>query len=280
MLDGQTVFRYPGREAICGMEVRSDDVYTLGQNRSGDGFAYRKNGDILFSRSTGTVMGQLRNAGDSLCFAFYDKIHSAGGDVERYYSVCEGRVKQVAVRDDIKKVWDAAICNGEICFIASLTGVNYPVLVCGDDMYMLDFPLRATVTSCNFISTKGGDVLIDGVFVMSGGIYTSGLWRKGKRECIFQAGMTVWASCVDDDGISCLLSHYSTGELKISRCGEVCALPEGYTVMGTAPLAMVDGILHVGMTSIDGGSPAIWQDGEIRKLGFNGYISSISVWIP
>lgn len=56
--------------------------------------------------------------------------------------------------------------------------------------------------------------------------------------------------------------------------------PECYTVMGTTPLAMVDGILHVGMTSVDGSGPAVWQDGEIKRLGFNGYISSISVWNP
>ena len=57
-------------------------------------------------------------------------------------------------------------------------------------------------------------------------------------------------------------------------------MPECYTVMGTAPLAMVDGILHVCMTSVDGSGPAVWQDGEIKSLGFNGYISSISVWNP
>ena len=57
-------------------------------------------------------------------------------------------------------------------------------------------------------------------------------------------------------------------------------MPEGYTAMGTAPLAMADGILYVGMTSLEGGKPAVWMDGEIRKLNFNGYISSISVWTP
>ena len=152
------------------------------------------------------------------------------------------------------------------------------MLVCGEDMYMLDFPLSSKVTSCCFV--QADDVLIEGVFATTNGILTSGLWRKGMRECMFPAGMTVWTSHVDDGGVSCLLSHYATGDLKISRCGELCALPEGYTVMGTAPLAMVDGILHVGLTSLEGDEPAVWMDGEIRKLGFNGYISSLSVWKP
>ena len=135
------------------------------------------------------------------------------------------------------------------------------------------------VASCSFVPTEG-DVLIECVFATSNGVLTSGLWRKGARECLFPTGMTVWTSCVDGVGFSCLLSHYSNGELKISRCGEICALPEGYTAMGTAPLAMADGILYVGMTSLEGGKPAVWMDGEIRQLGFNGYISSISVWTP
>jgi hypothetical protein len=90
----------------------------------------------------------------------------------------------------------------------------------------------------------------------------------------------VWTSYVDDGGVSCLLSHYATGDLKISRCGEICDLPQGYTVMGTVPLAMADGILYVGMTSLAGGEPAVWMDGEVKELGFNGYISSIAVWKP
>ena len=92
--------------------------------------------------------------------------------------------------------------------------------------------------------------------------------------------MTLWASYIEEGGVSGILVQQTTGCQKIYRSGDIYDIPEGYTVMGTAPLAMVDGILHVGMTSIDGGSPAVWQDGEIKRLGFNGYISSISVWNP
>ena len=39
--DGKTLFGYDGRESLRGMEVVDDDVYTLGQNRDGDGFSFR-----------------------------------------------------------------------------------------------------------------------------------------------------------------------------------------------------------------------------------------------
>ena len=41
--DGRLLFRYPGPEAIHGMCVSGDDVYTLGQSRNGEGFSFRKN---------------------------------------------------------------------------------------------------------------------------------------------------------------------------------------------------------------------------------------------
>ena len=271
--NGRYLFSYPGREMIAGMHVDSTGVYTLGQARRGGGFSFRRDGEILFERAKGRLMGSMDLIEGG--FAFSEKVSGSG--MERYYLYRNGDVSQIAVRDDVRKVWDVRVCHGELCFIATLTGIAHPVLVCGDDMYMLDFPLSVKVISCRFIPADD-EVLIEGVFATSNGMQTSGLWRKDTRECIFPAGMTVWASYVDGGGVSCLLSHYSTGNLKISRCGEICALPEGYTVMGTSPIAMVDGILHVGMTSLEGGQPAIWMDGEMKSLGFNGYISSISVW--
>ena len=37
--DGREIFRYSGRESICGMTVDSMNVHTLGQNRDGSGFS-------------------------------------------------------------------------------------------------------------------------------------------------------------------------------------------------------------------------------------------------
>jgi hypothetical protein len=273
--NGRYLFSYPGREMIVGMHVDSSGVYTLGQSRQGEGFSFRRDGELLFERTKGSLMGRVAAIENG--FAFSEKV--SGSNVERYYLYRNGEVSQIAVREDVKKVWDVTVSNGNVCFIATLTGIMHPVLVCGTDMYMLDFPLSVSVITCSFVPAED-DVLIESVFATTNGVMTGGLWRMGTRECLFPTGMTVWTSCIDDGGVSCLLSHYATGELRISRCGEISSLPEEYTVMGTAPLAMADGILYVGMTSLKGGKPAVWMDGEVRKLNFNGYISSISVWAP
>lgn len=278
--NGRHLFTYPGREMIAGMHVDSSGVYTLGQSRKGYGFTFRRDGELVFENAGGHLMGQMKSTSDGCAFAFYEKIGGTGQPVERYYLYSGGEVSQIAVREDVKKVWDVAVHDGKVYYIASMTGIRSPVLVCEDGMYMLDFPVNVHITSCSFIPSAG-EPLIESVFTTSAvGMMTSGIWRKDIRECIFPTGMTMWASYADEGEVSCILSHYFGGDLMISRCGELISFPEGYTVMGTAPLAMVDGILHVGMTSLRGDQPAVWMDGEVKKLGFNGYISSISVWNP
>ena len=275
--NGKYLFSYPGREMMIGMHADSSGVYTLGQSRQGKGFSFRRDGGLLFENAKGDLLGHMVVTDGGCAFAFSEKV--AGAGKERYYLYRDGKVSQIAVREDVRKVLDVTVSDGEVYYIATLTGITHPVLVCEDGMYMLEFPLSVRVDSCRFIAAEG-EILIEGVFSTHTGLMTSGLWRKEVRECIFPAGMVLWASCTDGGGVSCLLAHCSADDLRISRCGELIAFPEGYTAMGTAPLAMVDGILHVGMTSMEGAQPAVWMDGDLKKLNFNGYISSISVWEP
>lgn len=275
--NGKHLFSYSGREMIVSMHVDSTGVYTLGQARNGIGLTFRRDGELLYRQVWGQVLGQLSPSGKA--FAFAEKVHGIGKEIERYYIYDEGEVFQVGVRDDVAKIWDVVKCNGKIHYLATLTGINYPVHVSEDGMQVLDFPSGSTFRSCSFL--RGcADVVIEGVYDNFAGMMTSRLWRNGVLELTCPAGMTLWAPYIEHGGVSGILIQQMTGGQKIYRSGEVYDMPEGYTVMGTAPLAMVDGILHVGMTSIDGGIPAVWQDGEMRSLGFNGYISSISVWNP
>lgn len=275
--NGKHLFSYPGREMVVSMHVDSTGVYTLGQARNGSGMTYRRDGELLYSQVWGHVIGQLSSSGKA--FAFAEKVLGIDKVVERYYLYDDGEVLQIGVRDDVTRIWDVVQCNGKVHYLASLTGINYPVHVSDDGMQVLDFPSKSKFRSCAFL--RGcDDVVIEGVYDTFAGMMTSRIWRNGVLELTCPAGMTLWAPYVDDEGVSAILVQQTGGQQKIYRSGDLYDLPEGYTVMGTAPLAMVDGILHVGMTSVDGGTPAVWQDGEIRKLGFNGYISSISVWNP
>lgn len=275
--NGKQIFSYSGREMIISMHVDSTGVYTLGESRSGYGLTFRRNGELLYRNIGGRVMGQLLGSGRA--FAFSERVLGLETVVERYYLYDDGKVLQIGARDDVTKIWDVIISNGKVHYLATMTGINYPVHVSDEGMYMLEFPSKSKAWTCRFLSA-GEEIVIEGLYESLVGFMVSCLWRNDTVVTTYPSGMTLWVPYVGQGGVSGILVDRLTGEQKICRLGEMHDMPEGYTVMGAAPLAMVDGILHVGMTSIDGGSPAVWQDGEIRKLGFNGYISSISVWIP
>ena len=187
-----------------------------------------------------------------------------------------GCVSQIAVREDVKKVWDVRVSAGSVSYIASLVGISTPVLVYDDNMVSLDMPNSTVMKSCRFVPDQD-DMVIEGAFAVSSGLLTSGLWRNGVRERIFPTGMTANSLCSWDDGVCCVLTHCRTGEMKIFRCGEIFAVPDGYRIMGTRPLSVIDGILYVGLTPVGGGQPVVWKDGEIEPLKLsNGYISSIT----
>lgn len=273
--NGVTLFRYEGREAICGMAVRSDDVYTLGQNRSGDGFAYRRNGEILYSRPTGVVMGQLRNANDSLCFAYYDRIQSADGAVERYYAVCEGKVAQIAVREDIKKVWDIISSDKSAVYLASVVGVDTPVLIDGDKMTALSMHKSAVVLSASLFES-GGSIGAEIMYRLGSSINTL-LWFNGMVATTFPTGMTVSSLYMPDNGICCAVNPASPAQNGvIYRCGERFNMPLGYNCVGSGAVSMINGILHAGLSSTNNERPILWKDGQLDTLMINGYIASIS----
>ena len=273
--NGKLLFRYPGREMMVGMAVEGDDVYTLGQSRSGRGFSYRKNGELLFEHPSGRLFDHFEKSASGCSFAYSEEISLSERIVERYYIYSEDSVRQIAVREDVKKVWDVLITDGDVQYLASLVGISNPVSVSGDDsMTALEVSQGSSVRSCRFV--HGMPDVVEGVVRQSTGVMTSYIWRSSAVDTMFPLGLMVSSMCSWDDGICCTLTRQKEGAGMISRCGELFQVPVGYSVMGASPIAVVDGILHVGLTSSIEGRPAVWKDGEVHPLDFNGFISNIT----
>lgn len=273
--NGKLLFRYPGREMMVGMAVDGDDVYTLGQSRSGRGFSYRKNGELLFEHPSGRLFDHFEKSASGCSFAYSEEISLSERIVERYYIYYEDSVRQIAVREDVKKVWDVLITDGDVQYLASLVGISNPVSVSGDDsMTALEVSQGSSVRSCRFV--HGMPDVVEGVVRQSTGVMTSYIWRSSAVDTMFPLGLMVSSMCSWDDGICCTLTRQKEGAGMISRCGELFQVPVGYSVMGASPIAVVDGILHVGLTSSIEGRPAVWKDGEVHPLDFNGFISTIT----
>lgn len=276
--DGKTVLRYTGREMICGMLVEGDTLYTLGHPRQGEGFTFRKNGKTVLARPAGRTFGRLHRDNGNICFAFTEPVLSEDGDMERYHHYSDGNIVQTAVRDDIKKVWDIYSYKGEICWAASLTGIDRPVLFKDgtlNSMIMFDgySPLTLSIL-------EGEDVLyLEGILTSPDLALVSAFWDSPGHIMSPEDGYVASSRCISGDGVSLVFNPvYGSGKGLIFRCGEEMAMPAGYSVMGLSCAAVADGILHIGLSSQEGGRPMIWKDGQTVFLDISGYIASVSVY--
>ena len=268
--DGTQLYRYPSRESILGMDLLGDDLYSLGQFRDGTGFALRKNGEVLLRRESATIIGQLHNDRDSLYFSFYEKID---GNNLRYYSYMGTRISQVAVREDIKHVWDVLARQDEIMYVASLVGVNAPVLFIGDQMRKLSLKSDATLISCRIFKTEEF-VGVEGLCRLKTGEHYNVVWLDTDELYGDSNGGSVVALQTDGDGVFFAINP-SVSDGVIYRAGEQYEMPTDYAVMGPDCMCVLDGILHVGLSSTHCANPLVWKDGAIDTLNINGYISAM-----
>ena len=272
--NGKSLFAYQGAECLWSLVLCGDDVFTLGENRSGSGFSMRKNGNVVISRERASVIAPLRADGDSLCFGFCEQILNADGKLDRYYSVYGSKVTNLSLRGDVQKVWDVFTENGKEVFLASLQGVAAPVIVSGEEMRALKVPQGQNMISCSMFNV-GDKIGVEGVCSTSAGKLKAGIWVDGNLLIQFDNANLV-SICTDGEGICCVLNpvdEKSSGI--IYRCGEIYEMPEGYLCMGPQCLAMVNGILNVGLSSQKGQRPLLWKDGQTDTLKINGYISGI-----
>ena len=276
--DGKTVLRYPGREMICGILVEGDTLYTLGHPRQGDGFTFRKNGETVLERSSGRTFGRLHFDCGNICFAFTEPVLSDTGDIDRYYHYSSGNIVQTAVRDDVRKVWDIYSYKGEICWAASLTGIERPVLYKGgtlNSMIIFDGydPLDLKILDGE------ENMYMEGVLTSPDGMLVTAFWDRPGHIMAPDDGYIASSRCISGDGMSFTFNPMRESDKGlIFRCGEEMIMPSGYYVMGGDCAAVADGILHVGLSSPDGEHPMIWKDGQTEFLDISGYIASVSVY--
>ena len=57
--DGEELCSYDKAEKLRGLLVKGHDVFTLGQAKSGHGFSLRKNGQVIYEKDEGKVLGMM-----------------------------------------------------------------------------------------------------------------------------------------------------------------------------------------------------------------------------
>lgn len=274
--DGKMLFRYPGREIICGMVVDSSGIHTLGEKRDGQGFSYRINGNLILERFSGRTFGRLQKDGNDICFAFSETVGSAADGVQRYYHVRNGDVSQTALREDVKHVWDIVSYGGEVIYLADIVGVAAPVLFHSESMELLHMPASTRMTACRLAIAEGRPVL-EGIYASPGKSLTGGIWRRPDQCHAFPEGLSLSSMCLRDGSISCILNPSSSSHPgKIFHNDVYHNLPDGYHSMGSNTVMFADGILQAGLSSKSCGKPVIWRDGQSDTLDYNGYVTFVT----
>lgn len=274
--DGQELFRYDGREMILDMIIYGTDIFTLGCPRRGDGLILRKNGIAEFQKESASPIGKIQIVEDGISFAYREMIPAADRTLERYWIFQAGQARQVAVRDDIRKVWDIIQHEGDVCYLAGMTGIDQPVLVKGEKLSALDTPSGTDIITGRMFSA-GGTIATELIYTDSHVYYSCGIWIESKQHRLFNTGVIISGICTWDKGVYCILnSGDGNGGGTIFRCGETMNAPEGYTMMGNNPICVTDGILRIGLSSLTGGKPIIWKDGVISEIDINGYICTLT----
>ncbi len=273
--DGHEFMRYSGREMICSLIEYEGHVYTLGHNRDGEGFAFRRDGEIMVSRERGNTFGRLHLDGGTVAFAFRESISASGGDIERYYYAMGDKVSQVALREDLVKVWDIVPYKDAMAYLATVVGVPSPVLFAPEGIQALVFT-ESTVLLAGSICVDGDVLYVEGLMERDGTRVLNGLWNSDGSIYVFPAGQTVFSMLISGDRPCCILNPSKSNTGFIYKCGETFYMPQGYVALGSHPAAISGGILHVGLSSRIGDHPLIWRDGESTPLKINGFISALS----
>lgn len=273
--DGRPYISYDGRESVLAMIIQSDTLYTLGQRRNGRGFTFRKNGHVVLERSNGYPFAKMVSLDGDVRFAFVEQIDNAGGKLERYHCYMNGKVVQTALREDLKKAWDVEFHQGQVCILASLTGVSDPVVISDKGIYTLPLPYGTAIASGRIFSV--GDILGAEIVLYTTSGLISALWLDNRLYRSFSSSQTLSSLWAGTEGLACVLnSRTDSGKGEIFRMGESYELPAGLSCQGTAAMDMTDGILTAGLSSVSGSRPVLWKDGEMEELDVNGYICTVS----
>lgn len=264
--DGEEIFRFNGREFLKGLLPDGNDVYTLSQKRSGEGFSLRKNGEILFSRNGGIIFGDmgdpsygengaLYSDGGRHCFCYRS---GSSGDAS-YYMVRNGKEDKIEA-------------DGEI---------YQDVKIYGDSLYLVRQQILGyNVSDGRIWPDNGAGHSVSGWFSgRNGASRFSGVMPYGKagliskvsmREASIYHGRESEYAVSADDGTVYIERYPDSGEIRIP----------GYWFMSPACASLAGDLFCAALEPEDAeGHPVIVKQGKETEIPIHGYISRVSVTI-
>lgn len=259
--DGQELFHFEGREFLVGLLEDGDQLYTLSRSVSGQGFTFRRNGEILFSRTDGIPFGNLADPSYGPTGALYPDggrtVFCYKTDTRGLYQVRDGKASQLESNRPASDVLDLKIRNGEVLLLCASSANN-------------------GLQDGRIWPEEGGHS-VSGRFRDGAGGFYSG-WMDGgdgvspHRLCneeavLYHNPQATFAVSVDPDGIVRWYGPSGSG-----RSDGPCLFP------GPGCAAAVGSSLVLALTPRAArGIPQIRRGGRVTELDLHGYVSSVAV---
>ena len=298
--DGVELFRYPGREAIRGFLVIDGHIHTLGEDRSGEGFAYRIDGEVVLDRPSGVLLPGGAPAAAGCRTRVQDgPLYVEGGQV--CFSYCEPGPAPFLVRDGVAEPVQTAPATAEVMDQRLYEGVLYrverrsgasgrPFLVSGESSVQLaGEPRLAPVARKCTLVPFGGEMAVRGWYHYPDGPDEFLLWTRSGilySEVLPLRAFSVLApaaspSSIASSGPGTMAYVLSPPDgLVIGKDAQTWTPIGRYRLYTPACACLVPDVGESGTryyVALSGPSCILWADGVVTPIPIHGYISGLTV---
>ncbi|MCR5019193.1 MAG: hypothetical protein K6A64_10385 [Bacteroidales bacterium] len=264
--DGEEVLRYSAAESIRGFAVDEGQILTLGQNVSGHGLSFRKDGRVMFLSDEGTVVGSLDRGVPRSGALYCDNGHW-------YFSFREGGRVHL-VEDNLERalpaevILDARVFGKKLYLAYCVQSMNRNAIYISYGGYktFLEPRFREDIRSAGFVCDGNQVRLIADV---AGARY---VWDVNSTRLIDIYRESYCELYPRRGGDAAVI----TGKGRVVRIDPYGEPPEGDFCFVSGACALSTGnSFMVGLSGLDGQGGLILRDSVRTVFYFNGPITSL-----
>lgn len=272
--DGKELFRYRGREMICGFQVRDTSVFALCCPRNGEGWTYRHNGKAIISSENGTLQSGLYEDRGQLCFSYTEPIVAGRQHVGRHYFVSDGKDSLLMIPADVSSVLAIRRFDGRINYLATLRYMKGLVWQQGSKAVVADRSTESASTGeCGFVVAENSllaTARMDDVTYF---------WDRDNTEYSTMPHFTADAVCDNKPYLCYASSYYGMGRsLTVHYKHRDFTIPYRYRLTSSNAFTCDRNEFAIGLNDCDDNyRPLIIHGRDTMRFGFNGYFIGLSL---
>lgn len=266
--DGEELFRYRGREMVCGLAVRDTSVFTLCCPRNGEGWTYRRNGKAVISSDNGTLASGLYEDRGQLCFSYTEPIAAGRPHVGRHYFVSDGKDSLLLIPSDVSTVLTIRRFDGKINYLSTLRNMKGLVWQQGNRAAVADRSTEISgISECGFVVAENS---LLATARMGDATY---FWDREKTEYSTMPHFTADAVCDNKPYLCYASSYYGIGRsLTVHYKHRDFSIPYRYKLTSSNALTCDGNEFAIGLNDCDDNyRPVIIHGRDTLRFRFNGY---------